>query len=127
MLLSLLCPVMPCSVGQRSVASCTHSGERGEADGGFVERERGVHVLHERIAEQPDVVAEAKVLARERADALTRTRSGLAEVKAAAKDLRKPPFLRTPIPAEATHLSGVISHCFPSSHEKETAGGLSHG
>ena len=57
--------------------------ELGEADGVFVERERGVHVLHERVAEQPDVAAEAEVLARERADALARARRGLTEVEAA--------------------------------------------
>ena len=49
-------------------------GERGKADGVLVDRERGVDVLHERVAKQPHAAAEADVLARERADTLARTR-----------------------------------------------------
>ena len=57
-------------------------GELGEADGALVEGERGVDVLHERVAEEPHVAAEADVLARERADALARAGLRLAEAEA---------------------------------------------
>ena len=56
--------------------------EGGEADRVLVEGERGVDVLHEAVAEEPDVAAEADVLARERADALARAGRGLAEAEA---------------------------------------------
>ena len=46
----------------------------GEAESVVVDGEHGVGVLHEAVAEQPDVVAEAEVLARERADALAAAR-----------------------------------------------------
>ena len=59
--------------------------ELGEADGVPVEGERGVDVLHEAVAEQPDIAAEADVLTRQGADALARAGRSLAEVKAVQK------------------------------------------
>ena len=56
--------------------------KRGEADGVVVEGERAVDVLQERVAEQPDVAAEAEVLASERTDALAGAALGLTEVEA---------------------------------------------
>lgn len=63
-------------------AGRAHLGERGEADGVVLERERGVDVLHEAVAEQPGIGAETEVLSRERADALAGAGLGLAEVEA---------------------------------------------
>ena len=48
----------------------------------LVERERGINVLHERVAEEPDVVTEADVLSDERTDALARAGLRLAEAEA---------------------------------------------
>ena len=56
--------------------------KRGEADGVVVEGERGVDVLHERVAEEPDVAAEAEVHAGESADALAGSAGGLTKVEA---------------------------------------------
>ncbi len=64
------------------VGLARRSGELCEADGVLVEREGGVDVLHERVAEEPDVAAEADVLAHERADALAGAALGLAQVEA---------------------------------------------
>ena len=60
-------------------------GELGEADGVPVEGERGVDVLHEAVAEEPDVAAETDVLAGERADAPAGARGGLTEAEAAKR------------------------------------------
>ena len=56
--------------------------KRGEADGVVVEGERAVDVLQERVAEQPDVAAEAEVHTGESADALAGSAGGLTKVEA---------------------------------------------
>ena len=66
-------------VGVREESSL---GEGGEADGVVVEGEGGIDVLHERVAEEPDVAAEAEVHAGESADALAGSAGGLTKVEA---------------------------------------------
>lgn len=60
--------------------------EGGEADRVRVEGERGVDVLHEAVAEQPDVAAEAEVLASDRTNALAA--ANRAEVEAEGDEMQ---------------------------------------
>ena len=68
-----------------SVGLARRSGELRKADGVLIEGEGGVDVLHERVAEEPDVAAKAEVHTGERANALARAALSLTEVKTDAR------------------------------------------
>ena len=72
-----LCPPKGC----RTFEICSRKGR--EPNSVVVERERSVNVLHERIAEYPDIIPKPEVLARNRTNTIARAARSLAEVEAA--------------------------------------------
>jgi len=62
--------------------------KRGEADLVLPKVEGSVGVLHKAVAKEPDVAAQAEVLARERTNALTRPGVRLSEVEAEKRSQR---------------------------------------
>ena len=59
--------------------SSSPSGEFSESDGIVIKRKGSVHVLHESVSQEPNVVAETQVLSRQCADALIRAKFRLAQ------------------------------------------------